>query len=92
MDEPESNGTGVGMSPLEVRFLLHCYAVAEPFKSPLTQEMVDKFIGIGAIKQGVTSNTWDTTKLGDAWCKIICDTPIPTQAYVDAHGKVIVPR
>ena len=79
----------MSLSPVEVRFLLHCHAIIGPFEnSPIKKGMADSFITSGVIEP-TDEGCYVTTPLGAAWCKAICAVPMPKQAFVDANGKVI---
>lgn len=66
----QRNGYGPKMSPIEIRFLLHCYACGDPFDpwSRVIDETVDKMVEEGLIRPGDTPSgerQWVTTKHGN---------------------------
>lgn len=82
------------MSPLELEFLLWCYARAErhPRQDDVPYfDVICRFQEHGILAPAPDENgLLRTTKRGDAWVKSILSTPIPQSAWIDPRdGKVI---
>lgn len=79
------------MSPAYVHFLLRCHWSPEPHQdSPVNKEAASHFIALGAIDpHSDKERLYRCTKLGRAWVRAICDTPIPRQVFLDASGQEI---
>lgn len=52
-------------------------------------DTVQDLLAIGAVQPLETEGTFRTTALGRAWVKALCDTPLPTPAFVDQMGRVL---
>lgn len=81
------------LTPLNLKVLLHCYVSPEPnpqHDNAVVQESLQHFVNLGAIAPvKELSNIYGTTPLGAAWVKAILATPLPVQAFIDSHGRVI---
>ena len=84
---------GADFSPLEIKFVLHCYAIPTPFtetSTTMVEEMVEKFFKEGIIESGEEGcNFYQCTEKGNHWVKMILSTPFPVQTYIDprVEGK-----
>lgn len=81
------------LTPNDVEVLLHCHCCPQPHPrnhASDVQEALDALQFCGAIAPlAEGSQIRMTTPLGSAWVKAICQTPIPTLAYINAQGEVI---
>ncbi len=81
---------GAPLTPVELETLLHIYYTATlPSNSQACRNAAQKLHNLRAIINVPESSDRTCTDLGRAWVKAICATPIPTQAFLDASGKVI---
>lgn len=83
------------MTPNDIEVLIHCHI------SPSPHPRIGMSAVAGAIKMlkhnGLIRNEsgmddmvcWRTTERGKAFLQVLCDTPLPTQAWVDQDGDVI---
>lgn len=85
-------------TPNNIDVLLHYHvssSVHERFDAPAVQDAVDKLQKAGAIEPAIDAEGkmcrgyYQTTPLGKAWIKALCNTEIPKIAYVDANGNVL---
>lgn len=80
------------MTPLYLMILTHACVCASPFPqrgAPAVEEAIIDLIGRGAIEYDDEPNMIRATPMGQAWLKLICRTPAPTQAWIDAERRVI---
>lgn len=79
-------------SPFHVQLLLHSYcspATYEPW-SDVAAECLKELQDLGAIVPHEEQLTrFKTTPLGNAWVRMILNTPPPRMAFLDAQGKEI---
>lgn len=79
------------MTPLEIRFLLHCYYSPEPFR-----EGGQAFPSGWALESGLVQHPQETpdvyplTDRGQALVNVWLATPLPVQAWVNPDTKKIV--
>lgn len=75
---------------IEVLMHYHCTPDTHP-KAHLdyVTEITDHLLKAGAIESDQSIKSYRTTELGAAWVKLLCNTPIPTTAFVDQQGNVI---
>lgn len=81
-------------SPLDIKLLLHCFVSAETYEpwSKSAEEGLAKLREVGAIEPvGDNFTKFRCTKLGQAWVNILCSTPPPRVAFLDAQGKEVQP-
>ncbi len=90
--------TPVLRCPAAISFLLHCHTSSEPYEpqSMVSSESADMLVACGAIEfdaersaQAGCVGAYRTTPLGRAWVELLCTTPAPQTAFVDAHGNLI---
>ena len=81
-------------SPLAITMILHARAINSPFPhwdSPAQTSIIERLVELDLIVyEG--EGRMRTTERGNAWCRLICDTPLPwlSKAYVDPrNGEVI---
>ena len=81
------------MNPVTVEFLMHCHYSPEPhrlFSSNSITKAINLLLKEGAIvKSERQDNIYETTELGQAWVKAICNTPKPKIQYVDSNGEIL---
>jgi len=74
------------LTPFEITFLLHVYAIAEPFKHLETlagKQAVCRFIAEGLIAQSDNSSSgFKITERGTALVDKLCSTPFPKQVWI----------
>lgn len=82
------------MTPCAIEVLIHCHVSNEPHPRkdfPAVREEFENLEANGLIRMygshGVYAYT--TTEKGAAHVAQLCATPFPTQAWLDAQGKVI---
>jgi hypothetical protein len=76
------------LTPAFARFLIHYHGCLEPIRSSIVHaEFLEWALADGIIYP--YENTYQTTKLGSAWVRAICATPMPRVAYIGADGKEI---
>ena len=80
------------MTPNDIEVLLHCYATPKRhprFTAPAVQDAIIKFIKTGCITATPgAGSVWRTTARGDALVKMLRQTPMPVQQWVDPRtGK-----
>jgi len=82
------------MSPSDIEVLIHyhcCPAVHPRDDAPAVQEATQEFLMDGIIMHDAKSKSgYRTTERGRALLAAICATPLPTEAWVDDNGKVII--
>lgn len=76
-------------SPGEIEVLLHYYYSPEPHpnhNAPVVSDAIHKFR-----RDGIFTNTVEPelTLKGQAWLKLILNTPYPTECFIDQHGNII---
>lgn len=81
-------------APCNIEFLLWCHTRCEPYpRLDLTmyQQLVETLLNGGIIVRmaGTPKGTYTTTNKGRAWVELLCNTPEPREAFVDAQGNVI---
>lgn len=80
------------MTPLYVELLLHAYCRGDVFPrrgAPAVEDAIIDLVARGAIEFCDEPNMIRATPMGTAWVKLICRTPAPTQAWIDAERRVI---
>jgi hypothetical protein len=80
-------------TPYTINLLLHFYCRPEPHESEngeLFQETADRLQEAGVVNWDDSIKSYRTTRLGDAWVKLLCNTPMPRAAFLDQNGKEIV--
>lgn len=78
--------------PAHVELLMHYYCSPEPHEradSDMVKTFTAQLLIEKAIEWDEKINSYRTTARGEAWVKLICNTPIPTPAFIDQHGNVI---
>ncbi len=81
-------------SPFKINLLLHCYCSPETYEpwTKSAEEALHEFQRVGAVEPiGDSSTKFQCTKLGQAWVNILCSTPPPRVAFLDAQGKEVQP-
>lgn len=73
----------INLSPLEITYLLHLYAVKEKFEpqSPAIQAIKSRFLLCGLAIECLTNNgePLRLTQKGNALVQMLCSTPMPIQ-------------
>ena len=84
------------MTPVEIEFLLHCYAIAEEhprIHSKFMAGIIVKFTRDDLIKGDADANYagYKTTSRGDAHVKQLCalDFPEKSEVWRNSHGEII---
>jgi len=83
------------ITPGDIEVLLHYHTNPAPHPrrdTPAVKEATKRFVCEGLIelddkKQYIT--TYITTDRGEAFVKVLCNTPLPTQAWIDGYGNII---
>ena len=82
------------MSPYEIELLLdiHCSPAELPnAKVPLLDRTLNDFENEGLIVPDSSFDSgWTTTLRGEALVKMLCDTPMPKQVWIDPRSGEIV--
>lgn len=79
-------------TPNNIEVLLHCYCspCLHPMAhTPSVQQAICQLKAAGvlvATPKG-EDGIYDTTSLGDAWVKALCNVEQPTLVYVDSNGN-----
>ena len=77
------------ISPIEIKFILHCYTTPTPCDSnEYPQEIIDKFILNKIIER--KDNHYKTTSRGKAYVKVLCATEFPQIKWVDKDNREIM--
>lgn len=77
------------MTPNDVEILLHfhCSGIPHPRASaPAVRESIARFIDTEALTHGGPAG-YRTTAKGDAWVRMICDTPEPEGTFFDPRSR-----
>lgn len=80
------------MTVLEIRLLLHVYAVAEPFDHsdmPIYQQTKNKFISLGLIEEDKDMACgYSLLPRGKAFIKMLLTTPLPIESvtFIDPRN------
>lgn len=77
-------------TPNNIEVLLHYHVspTSHPRSyAPAVRNVTKKFLELGVIKKD--GKSYQTTKLGEAWVKALCNTCIPKVAYVDEHENIL---
>lgn len=72
-------------TPNNIEVLLHChcsYELHPRIHAPAVKEAITKLWNAGAITTTTTYNVYSTTPLGNAWVRLLCETPAPTKKLV----------
>jgi hypothetical protein len=79
-------------SPLEIKLILRCYVEPEPhienIEAPAMQDALQRFLNEGLLSYP----SYKTTEKGRALVNAICNTPLPTQVWLDALGNQLDAR
>lgn len=81
-------------SPLAVEMLIHYHASCrrrEDDHLGPQQEIIEAFLRHKVIEQrnGFEAGCYQTTALGRAWLKAVCDTVLPKTVFLDEHERQI---
>jgi len=79
-------------NPYTIELLLHFYAYPErheTYQSKLFVEVSAKLAEAKVVEWDDSIKSYRTTPLGDAWVKLLCNTPMPRLAFLDQNGKEI---
>lgn len=83
-------------SPNNIEVLLHCYvrsfAQHPRYDAPAVQSAITSLEDVGAIARTRDDRNegeycYETTAMGAAWVKALCNVPPPQAVYVDVNGK-----
>lgn len=81
------------LTPNDIDVLIHfcvCPAPHERQDAPAVREAIQKFCDEGLLKhEPLNRSEYSATEKGRAHLAQLCNMPYPTQAWVDANGKVI---
>jgi len=78
-------------TPNNIDVLIHYHCSPEPHPrvdAPAIVGAIEDLTSVGALE--VREGKLRTTKMGEAWLKALCKVPPPRQAWVDAHGNVLI--
>lgn len=73
------------MSPLEIKMMLHFYAIGEPYKGPEAgSEAFNDAVAWFEESDLITDaqHGYQTTERGDAFVRALCETPLPIKKWV----------
>ena len=79
------------MTPNDLEVLIHCHVCPEPHPrahAPAVQDTINTFLAHGILE--AKGNSYITTERGDALMRLLCNTEMPQQAWVDKDGNVIL--
>lgn len=87
------------MTPHDIEVLLHHHCSNQPWPrqgASAYEETISDFISWGVMKafpedQPKPHMTFNTTQLGCAWVKALCNVPMPRMVFLDGQGKEITP-
>lgn len=86
------------MTPNEIEVLLHYHtspSVHPRIDAPAVRGAIEGFLKNGIFRCGendrglLVKALYETTDKGNALVQMLCNTPYPTQQWVDANGDVI---
>ncbi len=80
------------MSPLGLMILTHACVCSAPYPQRgalAVEDTISELVACGAIEISDKPNMIHGTQMGQAWLKLLCRTPAPTQAWIDEHRQVI---
>lgn len=80
------------MTPLHIELLVHGCTSSGKFPNrgyPAVEAALGDLRRLDAIELCDAPNMFRATEMGQAWLKLICRTPAPTQAWIDAERRVI---
>lgn len=78
------------MTPNDIEVLIHCHCIDSPhprLSAPAVQNALADFEQRGLICQGIRANTYMTTAGGSLFIEMLCNTPFPTQKWIDPRDK-----
>jgi len=67
-------------SPSDIEVMLYHYYSPEPHpreNAPAVKAAIEKFVRAGLLKWSDETQLFETTKRGNKWVQMICDTPYP---------------
>ena len=79
------------MTPNDIDVLIHCHTsgtVHPRYHAPAVHGSIASFVEDGILVH-YEGNQYRTTGKGQALMAMLCSTPYPVEAWVDANGKVI---
>jgi hypothetical protein len=82
-------------SPLAIEILMWHHtrmdAYSWPSEATAQPQEIERLKRLGALRETSFPDGMrlTITPLGTAWVKAICNTPIPREAFIDGHGRVI---
>ena len=79
------------MTPSDIEILIHCHVCPEPHPrshAPAVQQSIEQFVIDDILKP--KDNSYITTARGDALVRMLCNTELPQQAWIDKDGNVIL--
>jgi len=80
------------ITPSDIEVLLHYHTNPAPHPrklAPAVKEATERFVREGLIELDDEKLYTTTTDRGKAFVKALCNTPLPTQAWIDGYGNVI---
>lgn len=81
-------------TPLKIEVLLHYHNTPGPYRhydASAVKEAIQELLDQGAIQDTRYPNEYNTTPLGAAWVKALCNVPPPKQVFIDEQGRVLEP-
>lgn len=79
------------MTPFDIHIMLHHAVSSAPFEranAPIYQERVSALVDAGLLS--IDGVTYFATSKGQAYVKMICETPMPEQKLVDPRTNRVI--
>jgi hypothetical protein len=79
-------------SPLEIEVVLHYYHSPEPHprvNAPAVKEAIQRFVNDGILSAAEGPALLKVTDRGNAWVRMIVETPYPEGAWIDPRTREI---
>lgn len=80
------------LTPLHLDILVHFHSSNEPHpncNATAVKDYINELVKDCILTPSKDSLSYFVTGMGEAFLKMLLQTPYPTQAWVDANGKVI---
>lgn len=77
------------MTPNDIEVLMHYHASPDSHPrahAPAVQASIRMFIAEGILKK---EDSFRTTEKGEALVRMLCNTEMPQQAWVDSNGNIV---
>lgn len=77
------------MTPSDIEILIHHHVCPDPHPrahAPAVKQTIKWFVSEGILE--TNGNSYITTSKGDALMRMLCNTEMPQQAWIDRDGTV----